>query len=104
MLKQELLPHDAALQMADKLKAPADPAAAAAAAKQPIPGLLVKRVVSGGGRTAIAYWGGTVRLVDASGAVKSQQRLPQDVAALALAGDKLVVALADGKVLWLKTE
>ncbi len=104
ILKQEVLPHEAALQLADKLKPAADPAANEVAAKQQIPGLLVKRVATGGGRTAIAYWGGTVRLVDAAGAVKSQQRLPQDVAAIAFAGNKLVVALADGKVLWLKTE
>ena len=98
----QVLTHDAAVQAADKLKPPADPAAADAAAKQQTPGLLIKRSASGAGRTAIAYWGGTLRVVDAAGAVKSQQRFDQDIAALTFAKDKLVVALANGRIVSLQ--
>ena len=35
----------------------------------------------------------------ADGALKSSQVLPQDVAGMAFAGGKLVVALADGRLL-----
>jgi hypothetical protein len=103
-LGQEILAHDAALQATKAMQAPADPAAAEVAAKQQIPGLLLKRAVTGAGRTAISYWGGTLRVVDAAGTVKSQQRFSQDIAALTFAGDKLVVALADGKLIELKPE
>lgn len=60
---------------------------------------LTKRVAAGDGLVAVAYWGGTLRILDAAGAVKFGQMLPQDVAAMAWAGKTLVVGLADGRIL-----
>jgi hypothetical protein len=77
------------------LASPADPAALA---KQARPDRLAKMTAASGGRTAVAYWGGTVRVVD-GGKVLSEQVLPQDVTALAWLGDRLIAGLADGRVL-----
>ncbi len=64
---------------------------------------LPKFVAVANGRTAIAYWGGTLQLFDGA-VLKTQQQLPQDVAALAWQGDTLVAALADGIVVGLATK
>jgi hypothetical protein len=76
----------------------ADTAAAAALAKQARPDRIAKLAAGGGGRTAVAYWGGTVRVVDGGGAVLAEQVLPQDVTALSWLGDNLIAGLADGRV------
>ncbi len=55
-------------------------------------------VAAAGDHVAIAYWGGTLRIVD-KGAVRAEQRLPQDITAMAWLGNRLVVGLADGRVL-----
>jgi len=52
--------------------------------------------------TAVSYWGGNVQLF-AANTLKYQQRLPQDVAQSIFWGDKLIVALADGRVMALTT-
>jgi hypothetical protein len=62
------------------------------------PGRMVKKVVAGDGVTAVAYWGGTVAVFDAAGAVKSSQQLAQDVADMTWLGGRLVVGLADGSI------
>jgi hypothetical protein len=85
--------------LAKELAPPADPAAAEAARKQVRPGRLLKLAASSGGRVAIAYWGGTLRVVGRDGAIRSEQMLPQDVTALTWLGDKVVAGLADGRVL-----
>lgn len=60
----------------------------------------VKTVVAGSnGLTAVGYWGGTLQVFDAEGSVRAQQLLPQDICALAWAGDKLIAALADGRIM-----
>ena len=59
---------------------------------------LLKFALSGP-KIAVAYWGGTLRLIDKSGAVASEQQLPQDITAMTWAGNRLVVGLADGRVL-----
>jgi hypothetical protein len=69
----------------------------AAAAKQQRPDRILKLSSSSGGRTAVAYWGGTLRIVD-RGKVLTEQQLPQDVTALAWSGGKVVAGLADGRV------
>jgi hypothetical protein len=87
------------LAQAQKDMAPAaDSAAAAALAKQARPDRMAKLSVSSGGKVAVAYWGGTLRVVDGDRVV-SEQNLPQDVTALAWLGDKVVAGLADGRVL-----
>lgn len=75
------------------------PADAAAAQKQERPDRILKLSASGGATIAIAYWGGTLRVVDADGKVLSEQQLPQDVTALAWSGGKVVAGLADGRVM-----
>ena len=54
--------------------------------------------VTSGDKVAIAYWGGTVRIVQAKGKVLSEQLLPQDVTALVWASGQVVAGLADGRV------
>jgi hypothetical protein len=76
-----------------------DAAAIAAAQKQVGPQRLVKFVVKHGDLSAIAYWGGTLEVRDAAGAVKTRNRLPQDITALVSAESRLLVGLADGRVM-----
>ncbi|MCY3022449.1 MAG: PQQ-binding-like beta-propeller repeat protein, partial [Planctomycetota bacterium] len=51
-----------------------------------VPLRLTKNVAVGDGLIAVAYWGGTLRILDATGAAKFAQVLPQDVAAMTWAG------------------
>lgn len=53
---------------------------------------------SGESLTGIGYWGGTLQIVDGSGATKSLQVLPNDITALAWVKGKLIVGMADGEV------
>jgi hypothetical protein len=64
-----------------------------------LPHRVIKWVAAEKGLTAIAYWGGTLQILDAHGAAKGQQLFSQDMAAMAWSGGKLIVALADGRVL-----
>jgi hypothetical protein len=66
------------------------------------PTRVVKHLYPAGERTAALYWGGTVTLLDAQGAVVAESLFPQDVAAAAVAGDLFVCALADGRVVALR--
>ena len=52
-------------------------------------------------RVAVAYWGGTVSVLE-GGAVKTTQAFPYDVADLTWSGERLVVGLADGRVFGLE--
>jgi len=61
---------------------------------------LTKRVAANGGRVAVAYWGGSIAILEA-GAVKAAQSFPSDIAEMTWSGDRLVVGLADGRVLGL---
>ncbi|MFM8984485.1 MAG: hypothetical protein ACKONH_00235 [Planctomycetia bacterium] len=60
-----------------------------------------KFVAAREGTTAVAYWGGFLRLSDAQGKTVCETMLPQDVAGLAWQGPTLVVPLADGQVVGL---
>jgi hypothetical protein len=68
-----------------------------------VAGHVVKKLAVRGDQTAVAYWGGLVHLLDADGSLKAVRRFPQDVTALDWFGDKLLVGLANGEVLALKT-
>jgi hypothetical protein len=93
----------AGFEQARKDLAPAADAGAAEAAKQQArPDRLLKLTAADGGRRAVAYWGGTLRVVGADGKVRSEQQLPQDVTALAWQGGKLYAGLADGRVVGLQ--
>ena len=61
---------------------------------------LTKRVAANGARVAVAYWGGSIAILE-EGAVKAAQSFPSDVADLAWSGDRLVVGLADGRLVGL---
>src|SRR5947207_3099435 len=56
------------------------------------------------GHTAIAYWGGTLQVVDGSGKTTIEQQLPQDITALAVMEGKLIAGLANGQVVALETK
>jgi hypothetical protein len=59
----------------------------------------MQNIIAAGDKTlAIAYWGGTLRIVDPSGKVRAEQRLPQDITAMVWLGNRLIVGLADGRV------
>ena len=62
------------------------------------PGRIVKRIAAGKDLVAVAYWGGTLKVLDAEGKVKSATVLAQDITALVWLDGKLVVGLADGSV------
>ena len=63
-----------------------------------LPRRIVKRVIAGGNLIAVAYWGGTLHVLDADGKLKCAQAFGQDIAALAWLDGKLVVGLADGRL------
>jgi hypothetical protein len=101
MQTEALRPSD----VADALKRmtpPADAKVEQAAQAQARPDRMLKLWAANGGRVAIAYWGGTLRIADGSGAVLAEQQLPQDVTALTWVDGQLVAGLADGRVLALK--
>jgi hypothetical protein len=81
-----------------ELTAPAD---TDALKKQARPDRMAKLAASAGGKVAVAYWGGTLRIAEGD-AIKYEQQLPQDATALAWLGGKLIVGLADGRVLALE--
>jgi hypothetical protein len=85
-------------QTEKELKA-ADATATEVVKKQSRPDRMLKLASPNGGNVAVAYWGGTLRIVDEQGKVRTEQQLPQDVTALAWLDGKLVAGLADGRVM-----
>jgi hypothetical protein len=81
------------------MAAKADPASLASAQKLAGPQRLVKFVVKHGDLSAIAYWGGTLELRDAADAVKTRNRLPQDITALLSADGRIYAGLANGRLM-----
>ena len=67
------------------------------------PRRLTKQVAAREGMTAVAYWGGTLHLLDGDGALVDVEAFPQDIVDLAWQGDLLLVALADGRLIRLET-
>ena len=65
---------------------------------------IAKLAAAGTDRIAIAYWGGTLRIVDAQGTLQSEQQLPQDITALAWLDNILSAGLADGRVIALQAK
>ncbi len=68
------------------------------------PRRLVKFIAADGKRTAVAFWGGTVQIVDDAGHVQAMRRLPQDITALIWSGGQLLVGDADGRLTALKVK
>jgi hypothetical protein len=77
---------------------PLDAKQQALATKQIRPDRLQNIVAAGSNLLAVAYWGGTLRIVDNSGQLRAEQRLQQDITAMIWLGDRLIVGLADGRV------
>jgi hypothetical protein len=50
------------------------------------------------GLTAVAYWGGTLRVTDASGAVKAEWKSADDLAEISWVGSTLVAGSSTGLV------
>ncbi|MGD0093274.1 MAG: PQQ-binding-like beta-propeller repeat protein, partial [Planctomycetota bacterium] len=63
-----------------------------------LPLRVTKKLAAGDGLVAVAYWGGTLRVLDSTGAAKFGQTLPQDISALACLGKLVIVATADGRI------
>jgi hypothetical protein len=99
LIQQQFLKPDNVEERAKELRPKADVAAVRAAQKQAPAGRVVKLVASGPFGTAVAYWGGALRVVRPDGSVRAAQQLPQDVVGLAWMDGRLVAALANGEVL-----
>jgi hypothetical protein len=65
---------------------------------------LPKLMATVGASTAVGYWGGAVQVFDKDGGLKAERQLPQDIACLAWHGGKLIVGLADGKLVALESK
>ncbi|MBN2475410.1 MAG: hypothetical protein JXB62_12435 [Pirellulales bacterium] len=65
-------------------------------------GRIAKWTAAGAQATAVGYWGGTLQVFDKAGNVRARQQLPQDVAGMAWHDEKLIVGLADGRLLALR--
>jgi hypothetical protein len=99
LVDQKSVPEDQMEKTAKELWAPADPSALRTAKQNAPSGRIVKLVAVGGGLTAVGYWGGTLQVLEADGRLRTSQLLPQDLTGLAWLNGKLVVGLADGRVL-----
>jgi hypothetical protein len=102
VLSHQVVEGPAYQQATLELRSPSDPTAVAQAQKQAVPQRLVKFVAADMNQTAVAYWGGTLRLF-ANGAFQAANFFPQDLTALAWADSRLVAGDADGRIVALKT-
>jgi hypothetical protein len=60
---------------------------------------LIKRISVKGNLAVLGYWGGHLQIIDtANGDIKAEQDLPQDIAALNWQNNRVLIALADGRV------
>jgi hypothetical protein len=98
MISQEVVDGPAFQKLADALRTKAPGPIQVALQKSALPGRLVKFALPNGKVTAVAYWGGTVALVNADGVVQAERRLPQDITAMAWSGENLLVGDADGRL------
>jgi hypothetical protein len=103
-----VLPGDAAKIMKAAIIA-LDPKVQELAKKQARRDRMQSIVAASDTHLAVAYWGGTVRVVDrraadSSAAIRAEVRMAQDITALAWIDDRLVVGLADGRVIAFNVE
>jgi hypothetical protein len=83
----------------DTTPAKLDDAMTALAKKQARPDRMQKLAVAGKDLLAVAYWGGTFRIVDAAGKIRAENRLDQDITAMFWMESRLIVGLADGRLM-----
>ena len=81
------------------MKPSATPAELSAMRKKLGPQRLVKLIATDGKRKAVAFWGGTVQILDEKGHVQGMRRLPQDVTALIWFNGRLIAGDADGRLM-----
>jgi hypothetical protein len=93
-----------ALEQARKELASGGAAAPEVVKQQQRPDRMLKLTATAGGKVAVAYWGGTLRVVDGTGTVQNETQLPQDVTALTWLGNRVVAGLADGRVIALEVK
>jgi hypothetical protein len=99
----EHLLEDAARAEVEKEMTSAAPAAdVATLQKQLGPSRLVKLIARSGTRTAVAFWGGVIHVLDDSEKVVAVRHSAQDVTALVWAGDQLLAGDADGRLVALR--
>jgi hypothetical protein len=85
-------------KLAEAIRTKDSPQAQMELQKKAAPGRLVKFALPRGKVTAVAYWGGTVALVNSDGVIQAERRLPQDITAMAWVGENLLVGDADGRL------
>ena len=66
-----------------------------------MPTRIVKKVATRGSVVAIAYWGGGLRVLDGAGKLVAGEQFTQDISGIDWSRNKLVVGLADGRVMGL---
>nr|MDQ2731406.1 hypothetical protein [Armatimonadota bacterium] len=101
---------DAAGKILSRNEAPVEAVAAAEKAptlspeltKAEMPGRIAKRTAASNGLTAVGYWGGEIQVMDAGGVTQFSQALPQDITEMTWLGKRLIVGLADGRVVALE--
>jgi len=98
------LDAQACAEKLEQMKAEPDVAARKIAAATAPPGRIVKFAARRGALTAVGYWGGLLRILDADGKAKLAHQFQHDIAAVLWYGDALAVGLSDGRVVCLRTE
>ena len=65
---------------------------------------IVKLLATRAPTTAVGFWGGTLMLFDKDASPIARQQMPQDITALTWLDDRLVVGLADGRLVALRPQ
>jgi hypothetical protein len=95
---QKVLDAAAYQKSSGELRPSSSGPALAEAQKKADPRRLVKFVIPSGTQTAVVYWGGTLQILDADSAVKTEQRFGQDITAAAWSGQQLILGDANGRL------
>jgi len=98
VVSHKALDRPARQRAADQLKTALDQAALSLARKHTPPDRVVKYAAAQGGLTAVGCWGGTLLILDGDGKTTMRRQMEQDITGLAWLGDRLIVALADGRL------
>jgi hypothetical protein len=97
---RDVVDGDAYQKLVSELSTRSAPAALADARKHTAERRLVKFAVAEGKLTAVAYWGGTLRIIDNTAKIRGEHVFGQDLSALAWAGEGFLIAGdADGRLI-----